>query len=34
MAIDAAIKQADQGASISSDAMGAWVDSWGAMKTF
>lgn len=28
-AIDIAIKQADQGAFISSEAMGAWVDSWG-----
>ncbi len=31
-AIDIAIKQADQGAFISSDAMGAWVDSWGSDK--
>ena len=34
MAIDVAIKQADQGAFISSNAMGEWVDSWGAVKTF
>lgn len=31
-AIDMAIKQADQGAFISSDAIGAWVDSWGSDK--
>ncbi|HBH36272.1 MAG TPA: hypothetical protein DDW45_07960 [Gammaproteobacteria bacterium] len=32
MAIDVAIKQADQGSFIASDAMGAWVDSWGSDK--
>lgn len=28
-AIDAALEQADHGAFISSEAIGAWVDSWG-----